>query len=161
MKRTSLRLGVTVWLIVLSSAGCKENRQYTISGKVTRGGEPLVWESDNSQLLVVFVPVDRSDDPLTYRAETNKAEGTYTVTGIPPGEYLVSIQQTDPIPTHDLLNFAYGPSNSPIRKEVNQNGQVIDIDIPLDRPGGGRRGGDGGKGRGRKMKEAKDEDAPD
>lgn len=155
MKRTILRLGVTVVLFAFFSAGCKENRQYTISGKVTRGGEPLVWESDNSQLLVIFIPVDRRDDSPTYRAETVKEEGTYSIAGIPPGEYLVSIQQTDPIPTHDLLNFAYGPSNSPIRKKVTENGQIIDIDLPADLAGGGKRGG------GRKMKEAEGEDPPE
>ena len=146
MKCTPLRLAATALLIAFASTGCKEERRYTITGKVTQGGEPLVWNSDNSQLIVIFIPVDRKTDSPTYRGETNKEEGTYTITGIPPGEYLVSIQQTDPIPTHDLLNFAYGPSNSPLRKEVTQDGQVIDIDLPASGNGGGGRG----KGRGKK-----------
>jgi hypothetical protein len=153
MKRTSLRLAAATVLIALASAGCKENRQYSVTGKVTRGGEPLVWNSDNSQLIVMFVPVNRKPSSSTYLAETNKEEGTYRIAGIPPGEYLVSIQQTDPVPTHDLLNFAYGPSNSPIRKEVTDDGQVIDIDIPAEQGGGG-------KGRGKNQKEAKEEGDP-
>jgi hypothetical protein len=152
MNRTFPRLAAVTLLVALPGAGCKENRHYNVTGKVTCGGEPLVWKSDNSQLIVMFVPADRKPGSITYRAETNKEEGTYRITGIPPGEYLVSIQQTDPIPTHDLLNFAYGPSNSPLRREVTDDGQVIDIDIPAE--------SGGGRGRGKKIKEATSEGDP-
>lgn len=156
MKRTLLQLTAIVYLVATTSAGCKESRLYSISGKITRGGEPLVWKSDNSQLIVIFVPIERKDDSVTYRAETNRQAGTYSISGIPPGQYLVSIQQTDPIPTHDLLNFAYGPSNSPLRKEVTQNGQVIDIDLPDELPGGGSKRDR--KGQGKNFRETKGRD---
>src|SRR5947209_4485205 len=84
----------------------RKQPKYTISGTITRDGKPLEWKGDNGVLDVKFVPLDREADPNVYKADTDRDAGTFTIVGIPPGSYRVSIQQMDPFPTHDLLQFA-------------------------------------------------------
>jgi hypothetical protein len=112
--------------------------KYAISGTVTRDGKALEWKADNRKLDVKFVPLDRVADDNVYSAETDTDAGTYTIAAIPPGSYRVSIQQMDPFPTHDLLNFALSMSGSTIRRDVTKNGEVIDIDIPKVLPRKGK-----------------------
>lgn len=130
------------WLLVLCLTfpgnGCARPK-YKITGTITRAGGPLEWKSDQGVLDVKFVPLDRKGDPNVYRAEaTDRKTGAYTITGIPPGSYRVSIQQMDPYPTHDLLGFALSMSDSPILRDVRQHDQVIDIDIPKALPKAGK-----------------------
>lgn len=115
--------------------------KYTITGTVTRGGQPLQWKGDNGVLDVKFVPLDRDADPNVYSAKTDRATSSYTIEGIPAGKYRVSIQQMDPYPTHDLLGFAFSMAESPIFKDVTGDGQGIPIDIPADAPRKRNKGG--------------------
>jgi hypothetical protein len=118
--------------VAVLAAGC-DKPKYNISGKVTRDGKPLEWKGDNIKLDVKFVPLDRDRDKKVYSAqETDGKAGTYSISGIPPGTYLVSIQQMDPFPTHDLLNFTLDMAKSPLRATVTKDGEVIDLDIPKD-----------------------------
>jgi hypothetical protein len=127
---TLLRWMLAMCLVVAClSAGCAKPK-YTVSGKVTRDGKELEWKSEAGVLELWFVPMDRERDPKIYRAECDRKTGTYTIGGIPPGSYRVSIQQMDPPPTHDLLGFSLSIKDSPIEREVTKNGEVIDIDIP-------------------------------
>jgi hypothetical protein len=133
---------VFLWVAFLAIAcvpsGCA-NPKYPVSGSTTRDGKPLEWKSDEGVLDVKFVPLDRERDRNVYRAETDRTTGTYTIVGIPPGSYRVSIQQMDPYPTHDLLGFALGMRDSPIIRPVAKDKKVIDIDLPRDLP---KKGGE-------------------
>ena len=101
-----------------------------ISGTITRGGKPLEWKSDSGVLSVLFVPLDRKADQNVYRAmSTDSKTGAYSIQGIPAGSYRVSIQQMDPYPTHDLLNFKFSLKDSAILRDVTRNNDVIDIDL--------------------------------
>jgi hypothetical protein len=123
--------------IAFLPAGCAKP-QYQISGNITRDGKPLEWKSDEGMLLVIFVPLDRDRDNNVYKAETDRETGAYTIVGIPPGSYRVSIQQMDPAPTHDLLGFALSMAESTIIHDVKKEGEVIDIDLPRDLPRKGK-----------------------
>ena len=57
------------------------------------------------RLNVIFVPVKRTSSSATYLAEGNAMTGGYVVPSIPAGNYRVSIQQMDPYPKQDLLDF--------------------------------------------------------
>lgn len=103
--------------------------KYNVSGTITRDGKPLEWKSDEGVLDVKFVPLDRTRDDRVYRAETTTSAGAYTIR-IPAGSYRVSMQQLDPYPTHDLLDFALNMKDSFIHRDVTKNDEVIDIDIP-------------------------------
>src|SRR5437879_10900 len=102
--RTMNRLWRGVCLAAVASllCGCAVPT-YRVTGKVTRGGEPLKWDSDAGVLEVVFAPMDRKADRNLYHAQTDRKTGAYTVRAIPAGTYRVSIQQMDPYPTFDLL----------------------------------------------------------
>jgi hypothetical protein len=155
MTRTSLIYSTAALLFVVTASGCIDNRKFNISGTVTHGGEPLVWKHEDSLLFLVFAPIDREKHPDIYKAEYDKGKGIYTISGIPPGEYMVAIQQVDPLPGTDVLGNKYTLAKSPIRKEVTQDGQVIDIDVPKDE---GPPKGPGGKGqRQKKGKKAAEE----
>jgi hypothetical protein len=91
--------------------------------------------SDQIMLLMLFVPFDRKSDPNVYRAETGTQAGTYAVT-VPAGKYRISLQQMDPVPTHDLLNFKYSIRDSPVVYDVGGPGE-FNIDLPRELPGGG------------------------
>jgi len=128
------RLAALVLLLLVSLTAAyfvfgRAKPKYTISGTVTRDGKPLQWKGDEGVLDVKFVPLDREADTNVYAAQTARADGSYTIVAIPPGSYRVSIQQMDPFPTHDLLNFALSMSGSPILRDVTKDGEVIPIDI--------------------------------
>ncbi len=131
------RLGLVVVLVAavavvgLFVAGPGERTD--ITGTITRGGQPLVWKSEGGHLLVLFVPEDRKPGQDPYRAETDRASGTYRIAKIPAGRYLVAVQQFDE--RHlDALQTKFDAYRTPLRYEVTADGQVIDIDLPKDLP---------------------------
>jgi hypothetical protein len=132
MTQASFRYLTASLLFVFVAAGCSDDRKFRIGGKITHGGEPLVWKNEESYLFLVFAPVDREKHKDVYKAEFDKESCSYTVSGIPPGEYMVAIQQFDPLPGTDVLGHKYNLAKSPLRKEVTSDGQVIDIDVPRD-----------------------------
>jgi hypothetical protein len=121
-------VAVVVGLVV---AGPSERTN--ITGTITRDGKPLVWDSEGGHLLVLFVPEDRKPDQDPYRAETDRAAGTYRIPSIPAGRYLVAVQQFDDR-HRDALQTKFDAYRTPLRFEVVADGQVIDIDLPKDLP---------------------------
>jgi hypothetical protein len=126
----ALRVALGLTLIV-ALTGC--GRRTDISGTITRDGKPLVWKSEGGHLLVLFVPENRSKDGEVYRAETNREAGTYRVSELKAGKYLVAIHQFDER-HQDALGNKYDPHHSPLRCEVLEDGQVIDFDLPKNNP---------------------------
>jgi hypothetical protein len=120
---------VVLVVLALGGSGTRTN----ITGTITRDGKPLVWKDEGGHLLVIFVPEDRKPDQDPYAAETDRASGTYRIPQIKAGRYLVAIQQFDDR-HHDALQSKYDPSHSPLRYEIVEDGQVIDIDLPRDLP---------------------------
>jgi hypothetical protein len=113
-------------------------RTYLVTGTVTRDGKPLQWKSDNHELRVFFVSTDRERYPDVYKCIGDAKTGDYVIENVPPGEYLVSVQQTDPYPTHDLLNFAYDLKDSPLRCRVPEQ-LPYNIDLPKKIANRGRK----------------------
>jgi hypothetical protein len=66
-----------------------------ISGTVTRGEEPLVWDHDGGLLLVIFVPEDRSGGNDPVRAEVNRETGEFKLKELNAGWYRVAVHQFD------------------------------------------------------------------
>jgi hypothetical protein len=122
-----------VSVFVAYAAGLFEGRKCAISGTITRDGKPLEWPSDQGHFLVIFVPEDRgpNDDPVL--AESDRATGTYRIAEIKSGRYMVAIHQFDA--RHmDALQNKYDPVKTPVRVDVTDDGQVIDIDLPKELP---------------------------
>jgi hypothetical protein len=122
---------LTLALIVVAT-GCSGKRS-DISGTITRDGKPLEWTSEGGHLLVIFVPEDRKPNQDPYLAESDRAAGTFRIPEIKAGRYLVAIHQFDEH-HQDALHNKYDPFKSPLRYEVLEDGQVIDIDLPKELP---------------------------
>lgn len=114
-------------------AGLFDDTICNVSGKITRDGKPLVWKSEGGHLLVLFVPETRRANQDPYMAEVDRAAGTYKVTGVKAGRYKVAIQQFDER-HNDALNGKYDPGHTQHVVEVQEDGQVIDIDLPKELP---------------------------
>jgi hypothetical protein len=119
-------------ILMAATTGCVEMRA-NISGTITRDGKLLVSGSNGGHLLVIFVPEDRQGNGTVYRADTDRHRGTYRIAAIPAGKYLVAIQQFDER-HNDALGHKFNPGVSPLRYEVTEDGQVIDIDLPKNLP---------------------------
>jgi len=126
-------------------------RKYRVTGTITRDGKSLEWKSKKGVLLVLFAPADRTRDRTVYRYQEDLGEGNYVVEDIPAGKYVISVQQLDPYPTHDLLQFAYNLRNTTFEYEVAGDGE-FNINLPknLPRTGGGGRPGQAGGGQARR-----------
>lgn len=119
--------------LAIGMTGCSGGKKSDIGGTITRGGKPLVWESEGGHLLVIFFPEDRTANPDVYSATTDRAAGTYSIPKLRAGKYIVAIQQFDE--RHlDALGGKYDPVKTQLHYEVIQDGQVIDIDLPKDLP---------------------------
>ncbi len=133
--RTSLLCVLTIAL----AAGCTDDpaaaKKANITGTVTRDGKPLVWPFKDGKLHVIFAPVERQITDYPFKAETDSVAGTYRIAALPPGKYMVGIYMFDE--RHmDALQNKFDPNHTPIRVEVTEDNQVIDIDLPKDLPKG-------------------------
>ena len=123
MSRFALVLGLVAALVAVP--GCAGKR-VSVSGKVTRGGQPL---PAGRILLVVFVAEQASGSARPYSADTDPATGAFRVADLPPGRYRVAVQYFD-TQHNDAFGGVYDPGASPLVYDVNTDGRVIDIDLP-------------------------------
>jgi hypothetical protein len=135
MRETTMRIFkyLTLMLtLVVAATGCSGKRS-DITGTITRDGKPLEWTSEGGILLVIFVPEDRQPNQDPYLAVGDRATGTYRIAEIKAGRYMVAIHQFDEH-HQDGLHNKYDPFKTPLRFEVTEDGQVIDIDLPKELP---------------------------
>jgi hypothetical protein len=118
--------------------GCKSGpAKVNITGKVTKGGE-LLKVSDMGEVRVKFYSQNTDDEGGRIRpALFDKSNGTFVVKDIPVGKYRVTVEQIDPMPSNknDKLNHAFDNKNSPIVRDVESDGQNIEIDLAKEKPG--------------------------
>jgi hypothetical protein len=117
---STLVLGILIYLWATQT--------YRITGTITRDGKPLVWKTDKHELRVWFVPLDRVRHQQFYKCTCDAETGKYIHEGIPAGKYRVAIQQIDPYPKNDLLNYVYSFKDSPLTYTV-QGASVKDFDV--------------------------------
>jgi len=137
MNRLTRRL-LVVGIVVLVGlgaayiAGAFEGEPCDITGTITRDGKPLAFSSEEGQFLVLFFPEPRRGrDP--YRADTDRATGTFKVNGIKSGRYRVAIYMFNEKFLDDLRN-KYDPNHTPLECSVTDDGQVLTIDLPKHLP---------------------------
>jgi len=125
----------TLGVVLLHVAGgCSSGpAKVDITGKIVKDGQPLKV-SKNGQVQIWFK--SESKDPLTAMAKRAVADdnGDFELKGIPAGKYRIEVAQVDPITVpgresaNDLLKGAF-TKNTPIVRDVDKNGQVIEIDL--------------------------------
>ena len=132
-----LLVGAVVLLAGLGVAyatGLVGGRTCAVSGTITRDGKPLEWPTEQGEFIVLFVPEPRKENQDPYQAETDRATSTYRVPAIRAGTYRVAIHQFVTEHHRDALQNRYDPFKTSLLKEVTEDGQVIDIDLPKDLP---------------------------
>jgi hypothetical protein len=129
--RLMTRLAV-ICVLTMMATGCARIRS-NVTGTITRDGKPLEWPKAERKLYVLFMPVDVSSGRDPVQAVTDVETGTFRVPEIRSGTYLVAIQMFDEHYT-DVLQHKYNPASSPLRVEVTEDNQVVDIDLPKDLP---------------------------
>src|SRR5262245_53604881 len=92
-------LVIAAAVIIVTQSGLI-SRRVSVSGTVTRDGKPLEWQSDAGTLSVVFLPKVRDNTTEVFRAESDRSTGRFDLKEIPPGNYIVCVQQLDPDGAH-------------------------------------------------------------
>jgi hypothetical protein len=120
---------LSVVLLVLA-IGCSTGpAKVNVSGKVVMAGQPLKV-SDQGEVRVKFYSEGTGDEnSISKPAAVDSKTGAFTIKNIPMGKYKITVQQIDPMPSTDVLERRFDRTNSRIIREVESDGQVIDIDL--------------------------------
>ncbi len=135
--RLSLRVhcGLVLALSLLWAAGCSFSgggSPVTVTGKVTRGGQPIKM-SPTQTLRVILqqdVPPGRNFARCPTKAEP---DGSFTVENVPMGRYKVVIHLMDQTTRKDVLEDAFSIKNTPFVMEIDGKKP---LEIDLARTGG-------------------------
>jgi hypothetical protein len=136
-----LRRGAALLLTALLAAGCGKAGPvvHKVSGRLTKGGQPLQVAGQEARIGLVQLKFFRIDDQGQIGAEswdaTADANGNFTVMGpdgkgLPPGKYRVAVFQFDPYP-QDKLKGAFNEKKSRIVRDVSG---ATELNIDLDKP---------------------------
>ena len=127
LARWSLLLAVLAFL-----HGCESKpRTVTVTGSVTRGGQPLPV-SKTGYVQILLLPDVGADEQYTTRVGRCEADGTFMIPEVPPGKYRIGVEHFDPNPQSDKLNGAFRAGDSKIIREVDGK---TPINIDLAKPG--------------------------
>lgn len=123
--RRALLLGLLAATLAL--AGCNPKKLVTVTGKVLRGGQPLVC-SPTGHVMITIVPDVGADEQYTTRVAYCEKDGSFKIPEVPPGKYKIGVEQPDPNPQTDKLNAVYRAGDSKVIREVDGK-TPLDIDL--------------------------------
>src|SRR5262249_40538131 len=109
--------------------GCGGSSKGKVTGKITKGTEPLkVSKQGKVQLILYPYPdVPGGKKYKSYPAMVQD-DATFEVTDVPTGKYLFAVEQLDPMPATDLLEGKFGKDRSEIIRDVTGK-EPINIDV--------------------------------
>jgi hypothetical protein len=132
MRYLSRRQSILVCLaaFALFAAGCNRKQTVTVIGSIVRGGQPLTV-GPNGYIQVTLRPDVGPDDQFTDSIGRCEKDGSFTIREVRPGKYRVGINQFDPTPQTDKLNWAYAPGSTKIIREIDGKAPLaIDLAKP-------------------------------
>jgi hypothetical protein len=128
MSNPSLMLRVILLAALANFHGCESKpRTVTVTGSVTRGGQPLPV-SKTGYVQIMLLPDVGADEHYTTRVGRCEKDGTFAIPEVPPGKYRIGIEQFDPNPQIDKLNGAFRAGDSKVIREIDGK-TPIDIDL--------------------------------
>ena len=120
-------------VVCLLLPACNREKKVTVTGTITRGGQPLKL-SPTGVLLVTLVPDAPPNDTYTSQIAECDQAGAFTIQQVTPGKYKIGIEQFDPNPQLDKLNAAFRADTGKIIREIDGKGPLA---IDLAKPAGG------------------------
>lgn len=123
--------------VVWGLSGCKPVEKgpptFTVSGRVTKGGEPLPLDEAMARaaaasVRLTFYMFDDNNMLVSSNSTQTQIDGTFTIGRLPPGRYRVGIEHYNG-PPNDLLRGRFG-ERSPI--DIDVQADVPDFVIELD-----------------------------
>jgi hypothetical protein len=128
--RRLLQLALLV-LILVTLYGCDSKpRTVTVTGSVTRGGQPLPV-SNTGYVQIMLLPDVGADEQYTTRVGRCEKDGTFQTPEVPPAKYRVGVEHFDPNPQIDKLNGAFRAGDSKIIREIDGKAPItIDLAKP-------------------------------
>ena len=131
MSRRHVQLALALSIFV-TLCGCESKpRTVTVTGSVTKGGQPLSV-SNTGYVQIMLLPDVGADEQYTTRVGRCEKDGTFQIPEVAPGKYKVGVEQFDPIPQIDKLNGAFRAGDSKIIREIDGKAPVT---IDLAKPG--------------------------
>jgi hypothetical protein len=115
-----------VWI----AAGCNKEHNVTATGKVLRNNQPIKL-SPTGVIQVTLKPDVPPDKEFTTKVGRCNPDGSFEVLDVPPGRYVVGIEQLDPNPMSDVLNGKLTFNFSKIKREVDGKTPIL---IDLSKP---------------------------
>jgi hypothetical protein len=112
------------------ATGCGPPPTVTATGTVVRSGKviPLSKTGVIQVTLKPDVPADQQFTTITGRTD---ASGNFSIPGVPPGRYIIGIEQLDPNPMSDKLDGALTYGNSKIKRDIDGKTPIkIDLAKP-------------------------------
>ena len=121
------------WLAILAFVhGCgTKPRTVTVTGSVTRGGQPLPV-SKTGYVQIMLLPDVGADEQYTTRVGRCEPDGTFQIPEVPPGKYRIGVEQFDPNPQIDKFNGAFRAGDSKIIRDIDGKAPLT---IDLAKPG--------------------------
>ena len=111
----------------LLAAGCGPPRNITVVGTVLRDGKPLALGPTGVVQVTIKPDVGPDQEFTTYVGRCD-ATGKFEILDVPPGRYVIGIEQLDPTPQNDKLNGALTYGNSKIKRDLDGKAPVT-IDL--------------------------------
>jgi hypothetical protein len=133
MNYSQSRRAVLLGLVVAVSlvGGCNRRKTVTVKGSVVRNGQPLAV-GPTGYVQVTLRPDVAPGEQYTDNIGRCEKDGSFTILEVPPGKFRVGIQQFDPTPQTDKLNWAYAPESSKIVRDIDGKEPLL---IDLAKPG--------------------------
>ena len=111
--------------------GCEQKpRTVTVTGKVTRAGQPLPV-SNTGYVQIMLLPDVGADEQYTTRVGRCEKDGTFLIPEVAPGKYKIGVEQLDPNPQSDKLNGAFRAGDSKMIRDIDGK---TPLEIDLTKP---------------------------
>ena len=122
---------VTLGLAILGLiGGCSSGpAKVEVTGKILNNGQPLKVSKQGEIRVKFYSEGKDAESTVSKPATVDRETGTFVVKNLPLGKYKITVQQIDPMPSTDLLERQFDVMNSKIIRDVETDGQVIEIDL--------------------------------
>jgi hypothetical protein len=111
--------------------GCGPASNVTVIGTVLRGDKPIPVSKTGNIMVTLKPDVVEDAQFTTYVGYCDPANGQFEIPAVPPGDYIVGIEQWDPNPMSDKLQGKFSYANSKFKRKIDGKAPLtIDLAKP-------------------------------